>query len=98
MIKQKITEVRVLEVFVTLECGHTRKLRQGAALGEVVRCITCEENAYREAHKHCPKCGGAGWLWGHELDNYYGENPSSDDTRYSCDSEVCNGTETHEDE
>jgi hypothetical protein len=35
----------------------------------------------------CPKCGGEGWLWGHELV----EPPDVegyDDTRYSCDSEV----------
>jgi len=35
----------------------------------------------------CPKCGGEGWLWGHELV----EPPDvegHDDTRYSCDSEV----------
>ncbi len=38
----------------------------------------------------CHKCGGAGWLWGHELDNYEHPHPGqSDDTRYSCDGPLC---------
>jgi len=38
----------------------------------------------------CEKCGGAGWLWGHELDTYYPPDPSygPDDTRYLCDGEA----------
>jgi hypothetical protein len=36
----------------------------------------------------CEKCGGEGWLWAHELDNYYNpdnHSPMNDQTRYSCD-------------
>ena len=38
----------------------------------------------------CLKCGGAGWLWAHELDEYPGTpTGSADDTKYSCDSDWC---------
>lgn len=33
----------------------------------------------------CRVCNGAGWAWAHELRHYYGDNPSADDTRYTCD-------------
>lgn len=38
----------------------------------------------------CPKCGGAGWLWWYELDNYDGLASElydcyGDDTKYLCD-------------
>jgi hypothetical protein len=35
----------------------------------------------------CPKCDGAGWLWGHEL-IVTQDVEGTDDTKYSCDSEV----------
>lgn len=38
----------------------------------------------------CEKCGGEGWLWGHELDDYEHPHPGHpDDTRYSCDGKQC---------
>jgi len=42
------------------------------------------------AKKTCGKCGGAGWVWWHELDEYDGpaSDPHdcySDDTHYLCD-------------
>jgi hypothetical protein len=42
-------------------------------------------------HKYakCPKCDGQGWLWAHELNEYYGgsgdQSPMTDDTKYQCD-------------
>lgn len=39
----------------------------------------------KEQDEVCEKCGDAGWLWADELDHYYGDNPSFDDTKYSCD-------------
>ena len=37
-------------------------------------------------YENCPKCGGEGWLWCHELEWYDGkENDYNDDTRYLCD-------------
>jgi hypothetical protein len=38
----------------------------------------------------CEKCGGEGWLWWFELDNYDGPAVTgpNDDTRYSCDGEA----------
>lgn len=36
--------------------------------------------------KVCEKCGGVGWVWGHELKNYnHPLSPNIDDTKYSCD-------------
>ncbi len=39
-----------------------------------------------EKNNDCPKCGGAGWLWWYELDNYDGPglDGGSDDTQYPC--------------
>ena len=42
------------------------------------------------ARSKCSKCGGAGWVWWHELDDYAGpaSDPHdcySDDTKYTCD-------------
>ena len=39
----------------------------------------------------CSKCGGAGWLWWDELDEYSGpgNETGQDDTKYSCD--ACDG-------
>jgi len=39
---------------------------------------------------NCTKCGGAGWVWGEELDDYKGPASDpydcySDDTKYTCD-------------
>jgi predicted ATPase len=34
--------------------------------------------------KECEKCGGAGWVWGYELENPT-EDDYNNDTRYSCD-------------
>jgi len=46
--------------------------------------------ATRAVMNCCKKCGGEGWLWGHELDNPPGdEAPKPDDTRYSCDGDAC---------
>jgi len=35
----------------------------------------------------CPKCGGEGWLWWKELDEYTGPGleTGQDDTQYTCD-------------
>jgi hypothetical protein len=49
----------------------------------------------------CGKCGGAGWVWWEELDEYEGpaNNPYdcySDDTKYTCD--ACNGTGVEDDD
>lgn len=49
--------------------------------------------------EECSKCGGSGWLWWYELDNFAGHDPSgcvSDDTRYECD--ACNIEETPADD
>jgi len=37
--------------------------------------------------KECPKCGGEGWLWRYDLDEYSGPalETGQDDTRYLCD-------------
>jgi hypothetical protein len=48
-----------------------------------------------KSENNCEKCGGAGWLWWHELKEYSGpaSDPHdcySDDTKYSCD--ACHGT------
>ena len=42
------------------------------------------------AHE-CEKCGGYGWVWGHELNEAPDRDPSygPDDSRYSCDGEGC---------
>ncbi len=48
------------------------------------------------ASETCPKCGGEGWLWGYELDDYEHPHPGqSDDTRYSCDGVVCKIAAAH---
>lgn len=39
--------------------------------------------------KNCPKCGGAGWLRGSELDNPSEDTYADSMTRYSCDVEKC---------
>lgn len=38
-------------------------------------------------YENCPKCGGAGWLWWHDLDNldFSGWEDYNDDNRYLCD-------------
>lgn len=43
--------------------------------------------AGKKSAPSCPKCGGAGWLWWKELDNYSGPATQGgvDDTRYLCD-------------
>lgn len=38
------------------------------------------------APKPCWKCGGAGWVWGHELNNPSVDTIADTQTRYSCDS------------
>lgn len=40
----------------------------------------------REQPVKCSKCGGGGWLWWFELDDYTGPalQGMADDTRYSC--------------
>lgn len=42
----------------------------------------------------CRKCGGAGWVWGEELDYPPRHDPTwgIDDTRYTCDR--CDGAGT----
>jgi hypothetical protein len=44
-------------------------------------------DAARKVSSMCPKCGGDGWLWGHEL-VVTPDVEGTDDTKYSCDSEV----------
>jgi hypothetical protein len=34
---------------------------------------------------HCPKCGSAGWVWGHELDDPDNDTATDTMTRYTCD-------------
>ena len=50
-------------------------------------------------NRFCPKCQGEGWLWAHELDEYYGgdghSSPRTDDTRYPCD-HACHFDVIHE--
>lgn len=69
-----------------------RSLR--GALGKMANIIEREDVANIEPEKtappvDCPKCGGAGWLWWRELDEYDGPalKGGFDDTRYSCDHE-----------
>lgn len=42
--------------------------------------------------EQCRKCGGDGWLWCHELENYRADphDCNTDDTKYPCDK--CKGT------
>jgi len=45
-----------------------------------------------ETTNQCPKCGGVGWVWAHELDTppaYFDadRSPMTDDTKYQCDHE-----------
>lgn len=45
---------------------------------------------YKPYRPYCAKCGGEGWVWWHELDDYYGpgndpHDCNTDDNRYSCD-------------
>lgn len=66
----------------------THRYERAAARREEQRIL--RERQWAEAS--CPKCGGAGWLWWHELDEYYGpandpHDCNTDDTRYSCDHE-----------
>lgn len=46
----------------------------------------------------CPKCGGAGWVWWNELDEYHGpaNEGGADDTKYTCDHECHNDDERGE--
>jgi hypothetical protein len=46
----------------------------------------------------CTKCGGEGWLWWFELDEYSGPatETGEDDTQYSCD--ACEASEEEEGE
>jgi hypothetical protein len=37
----------------------------------------------------CSKCGGAGWLWGYELDSPDDDTVNDTMTQYSCDGIVC---------
>ena len=58
-----------------LAAADADKVREACA--KVVQC-------------QCEKCGGAGWLWGHELEDYDPPHPGQhDDTRYSCDGIAC---------
>lgn len=50
---------------------------------------TPEEIAAAVEEMTCHKCGGSGWVFAIELENYYGENPSTDKTKYSCDVYDC---------
>lgn len=37
-------------------------------------------------NEKCSKCGGEGWVWWNELDEYDDSNaPVVDDTKYTCD-------------
>jgi hypothetical protein len=47
--------------------------------------------ARQTAKNACEKCGGAGWLWWHQLDDYSGpaDETGRDDCRYSCDGKGC---------
>lgn len=42
----------------------------------------------------CEKCGGAGWLWGHEKDCPPEVDQYPDDTKYSCDGASCSHAST----
>lgn len=39
--------------------------------------------------KDCEKCGGAGWLYGRELDSPSDDTYNDTMTKYSCDGEKC---------
>lgn len=48
------------------------------------------EDAAQKVQARCPKCGGEGWVWGHELEAYTHPHPGqADDTKYSCDGIEC---------
>lgn len=50
------------------------------------------EEAANLAKSRCEKCGGEGWLWAHELDQWEtadNRSPYEDQTRYLCDGEHC---------
>lgn len=52
------------------------------------------EAAAKSIEGECEKCGGNGWLWGPELDEYECPHPgATDDTRYSCDGQAHKQTE-----
>ena len=47
------------------------------------------EAAAKHVAAKCPKCGGEGWIWGPELDDYDPPQPGmADDTKYSCDGDL----------
>lgn len=65
-----------------------------SAAGEADKPLTTEEEdkiaqgirrhePLAEKNATCSRCGGAGWVWRHELDSP-GEHDGTDDTRYSC--------------
>lgn len=83
----------------------SRRLPGAPSWGRIGKWIThrreraaarrAEQLALRERHEAeetCPKCGGAGWLWWDELDEYYGPAVATgrDDTRYLCDHDCHN--------
>jgi len=62
---------------------------------EVLKLSTkiMEDAEKRRSVQPCKKCGGAGWLWWDELDEYDGpaHETGQDDTKYSCD--TCDGAD-----
>lgn len=57
------------------------------ARAEITRLRTALEAAEQALwhRKDCPKCGGAGWLWGKELDAPDERTATDTMTQYQCD-------------
>lgn len=65
-------------------------LAEAMRLDNLSNPMTSPKLKYITHNPKCEKCGGAGWVWWNELDEYDGpandpHNCQSDDTRYSCD-------------
>jgi hypothetical protein len=84
LVPKALAEVKAAQVEVA-----TARREAASPLGEGFKLGLAA--AAKAVRSECEKCDGAGWLWGDELsvppdrDRSYG----TDDTRYSCDSDLC---------
>jgi hypothetical protein len=62
---------------------------EGFPMGELNIIVAKTKSRTQFGSPDCPKCGGAGWLWGREIDGADEETVNDTMTKYHCDSPEC---------
>lgn len=72
-----------------MDCPPHRRVFQAGFYRGWEAAPKVSRDAIAHLRAKCDKCGGAGWLWSHELEKADEATREDTMTKYSCDGEMC---------